>query len=386
MKNEKAATFLKKCIEYYSPSGKEKEYSEFLGRFLEKSNFSVKFDEVGNLIAHKGEGKPIILLVSHMDTIPGLLPVIIKEGKIFGRGAVDCKASLAAMVFSIANFNFQEIKKGKIIFAGIVREEDSLIGIEEFLKQDIEPDYAIFGEPTNINQICIGYKGRIAINIKIFTKAGHVASSWQYSNSIEIAFEIWQIIKDICNNLNKELIQDVKGQQNYYQMVIPTISVISGGTLTNVVPSESTIKVDIRFPPGVSSQKILLNIRNDILKFKDSYIKKEDKDFKFEEEITSQIEGFEIEGNELIVGAMRWAIFNKLNQKPIIIKKTGTTFINQIGIQYKIPSITYGPGNPKLEHTDDEYIEIEDYFNAIEIYAKFISKLFDNYHKKNIRT
>ena len=167
MENEEAKTFLKNCIEHYSPSGKEKEYSEFLERFLKKFNFTVKYDEVGNLIAHKGFGKPVLLLVSHMDTIPGLLPVIEKDGKIFGRGAVDCKSSLAAMVYSITHFNLQEKKNGKIIFAGIVREEDSLIGIDEFLKQDIDPDFAVFGEPTNINQICIGYKGRIAISLKI---------------------------------------------------------------------------------------------------------------------------------------------------------------------------------------------------------------------------
>ena len=383
MEDEEAKTFLKKCIEYYSPSGEEREYSEFLGSFLKKFDFSVKFDDAGNLIAQKGVGKPVLLLVSHMDTIPGLLPVIEKDGKIFGRGAVDCKSSLAAMVYSITHFNFQEIKKGKIIFAGIVREEDSLIGIDEFLKQDIKPDYAVFGEPTNINQICIGYKGRIAISLKISTKTGHVASSWQYCNSIEIALEIWQIIKDVCNSLNKELLHDSESPQNYYQIVIPTISVISGGTLTNVVPAECTISIDIRFPPEVSSQKILLELRNNILKFKDSYKKKENKSLSFEEKILSQIEGFEIEGNEIIVGALRWAIFKTLEQKPILIKKTGTTFINQIGIQYEVPSITYGPGNPRLEHTDDEYIEIEEYYKAIEIYAKFISKLFNNYHKKN---
>ncbi len=383
MENKEAKTFLKNCIEHYSPSGKEKEYSEFLGRFLQKFDFCVKFDNVGNLIAHKGVGNPLLLLVSHMDTIPGFLPIIEKDGKIFGRGTIDCKSSLAAMVYSITHFNFQEIKNGQIIFAGIVREEDSLIGINEFLKQNINPDFAVFGEPTNINQICIGYKGRIAISLKISTKTGHVASSWQYCNSIEIALEIWQIIKKICNRLNIELMQDVESQQKYYYMVIPTISVISGGKLTNVVPAECIIKIDVRFPSEISSQKILQDIRNDILEFKDLLKKNDNKEFEFEEEILSQIEGFEIGGNEIIVGALRWAIFNTLKQKPILIKKTGTTFINQIGIQYKIPSITYGPGNPKLEHTEDEYIVIEEYYEAIEIYTKFISKLFDNYHKKN---
>ncbi|MFX1276050.1 MAG: M20/M25/M40 family metallo-hydrolase [Promethearchaeota archaeon] len=383
MVNEDAKAFLKKCIEYYSPSGQEREYSEFLAKFLEKFGFNVEIDKVGNLIAKKGTGKPVLLLSSHIDTIPGLLPVIEKEGKIYGRGAVDCKASLAAMVYSITNYEFEGKNKGKIIFGGIVQEEDSLIGIEEFLKYDINPDYAIFGEPTDLNQICIGYKGRLCLSLKITTKAGHVACSWQFDNAIEIALEIWNIVKKTCNILNEKHIRFSNEQKKYFQMIIPTLSVISGGLLTNVVPSECNIKIDIRFPPDITSNEILSNLNDSINLFKHSHKSNQNKEFMIQEEILSQIEGFEIKGNELIVGALRWAIYNTIKQKPVLIKKTGTTFINQIGIQYKIPSITYGPGNPKLEHTDEEFIEVEDYLKAIEIYSKFISKVFENYQKKH---
>ena len=48
-----------------------------------------------------------------------------------------------------------------------------------------------------------------------------------------------------------------------------------------------------------------------------------------------------------------------------------------------IPSITYGPGDPKLEHTDNDFIELEEYYKSIEIYSKFYSKFFEIYHKSN---
>lgn len=382
MGNEEIVSFLRTCIEYYSPSGEEKEYSEFLARFLEKFNFRVEFDKVGNLIAQKGTGKPTLLFVSHLDTIPGMLPVMEKEGKIFGRGAVDCKASLAAMVYSLAHYELNENDEGTFIFAGIVREEDSLIGIEEFLKHDIAPNFAIFGEPTAINQVCIGYKGRLCFSVKISTKTGHVACSWQYGNAIEIAMEIWQIIKKLCIDMTQQLFPPSNDQKKYFYMILPTLSIISGGTLNNVVPSECTITIDIRFPPGIISHDLASKIHNEIFKFKECYFKNENKEFTLEENGISKIEGFEIQGNEIIVGALRWAIYNTMKQKPVLIKKTGTTFINQIGIQYNIPSITYGPGNPRLEHTDEEFIDIEEYLKAIEIYSKFIFKIFENYHKK----
>ncbi|MFX1444936.1 MAG: M20/M25/M40 family metallo-hydrolase, partial [Promethearchaeota archaeon] len=186
-----ATDFLKECLEIYSPSGQEKKFSEFLATYLKKHDFTVNFDKVGNIIAEKGSGKPVLLLGSHLDTIPGELPVFEKDGKLYGRGAVDCKPSLASIVYSIAKYDFSKISGGKIIFTGIVREEDSLIGIEQIFKSDIHADCAIFGEPTKNNQICIGYKGRICIGFRVLTESGHVASSWQYINAIEVSLEIW---------------------------------------------------------------------------------------------------------------------------------------------------------------------------------------------------
>ncbi|MHA1291476.1 MAG: M20/M25/M40 family metallo-hydrolase [Promethearchaeota archaeon] len=380
--NDEALDLLRKSIGFYSPSGEEKAFSNFLGNFLKKNGFKVNFDSVGNLIAEKGKGKPILLLVSHLDTIPGELPVIEKDGKIFGRGAVDCKSSLAAMVYSISKYDFEGENAGKIIFSGIVREEDSLIGIEEFIKLKINPDCAIFGEPTKINQICIGYKGRICIGFRSLSQPGHVANSWQYINAIEICLQIWNIIKGVCWQLT-EMYCERNKKTKYFSQIIPTLTIISGGELTNCVPSECIIQIDIRFPPNVRGDSILDEIRRSVLNFKEVYQKQSKLEFKIQENISSLIEGFEVKGDELIIGALRWAIFKTIKEKPKLIKKTGTTFINTIGMHYGIPSITYGPGDPKLEHTNNEFIVIDEYLKTIEIYLKFFKKFFELYKKKN---
>lgn len=381
--NNEAKNFLKRCLEIYSPSGQEKEFSEFIASFLKDHGFKVTFDNVGNVIAEKGSGKPTLLLVSHLDTIPGELPVIVKNGKLYGRGAVDCKPSLAAMVFSIAKYDIDQINAGNIIFAGIVHEEDSLIGIEQFIKSDIQPDCAIFGEPTKINQICIGYKGRICIGFRVLTEPGHVASSWQYTNAVEVNLEIWKVIKGVCWQLN-ETYCPKESRLKYYNQIIPNLTIISGGKITNSIPSECIIQVDIRFPPTIKAEIILKNLRQKILDFKHVYENQTKRKIQIQENISSTIEGFEAEGDEMIIGALRWAIFNTINQKPKLIKKTGTTFINLIGLCYKIPSITYGPGDPKLEHTDNEFIDLNDFSKSIEVYSKFYTKFFEIYQRKNL--
>ncbi|TFG26766.1 MAG: M20/M25/M40 family metallo-hydrolase [Promethearchaeota archaeon] len=379
---EDAKDFLKRCLEFYSPSGQEKEFSEFIAAYLEHHDFLVNFDKVGNILAKKGIGEPIILLVSHLDTISGELPVIEKDGKLYGRGAVDCKPSLAAMVYSIAHYDFNQLNKGTIIFGGIIREEDSLIGINEFIKSNITPNYAIFGEPTKVNQICIGYKGRICIGFRILTESGHVASSWQYVNAIEVGLEIWNIIKGVCWQLNETYCLK-EPNLKYFNQIIPNLTVITGGMLTNCIPSECIVQVDIRFPPNITAEFILEKLRQKIIDFKHVYENQIAKRIQIQENVSSLIEGFEVDGENMIIGALRWAIFNTCNEKPKLIKKTGTTFINMIGIHYGIPSITYGPGDPKLEHTVNEFIDINEFLTSIKIYSRFYTKFFELYHNKS---
>ena len=379
--DEKARDFLKRCIEYYSPSGEEKEFSEFLADYLKNNGFSVNFDNVGNLIAEKGKGEPFLLLISHLDTIPGELSIKEEDGKIYGRGAVDCKPSLAAMIYSISQYDFDKENACKVVFAGIIREEDSLIGIEELIKSDITPDCAIYGAPTNMNQICIGYKGRIGIGFRVLAESGHVYSSWEYVNPIEVALEVWKMIKGVCWHLTESLCP--KNEKiKYYNMIIPNLTIISGGHITNCIPSECVIQVDIRFPPMIDPQKILEEIRKSVIGFKRAYQDQCKIKFLIQENISSFVDGFEIDRNNPLVGAMRWSIFKILNEKSKVIKRTGTTFINAIAINYKIPSITYGPGDPKLEHTDEEFIEIDEYLKSINIYLKFFDKYSEMYHKK----
>ena len=110
--NDYAVQFLTRLLEIYSPSGKEKEVGAFIADEMRKLGFRVKVDEVGNVIGEVGAGKPEILLCGHMDTVPGYIPVRAVDGKLYGRGAVDAKASLAAMVLAASSV-VGEVSSGK---------------------------------------------------------------------------------------------------------------------------------------------------------------------------------------------------------------------------------------------------------------------------------
>ena len=89
-------------------------------------------DSAGNLIAIKGAGDPKIMLCGHMDTVPGEIPVMVKDGYIYGRGASDAKAALIAMLFAASEFRKQ---RGTVIFSAVVDEEGNATGVKQTRKE-----------------------------------------------------------------------------------------------------------------------------------------------------------------------------------------------------------------------------------------------------------
>ncbi|MHA1753963.1 MAG: M20/M25/M40 family metallo-hydrolase, partial [Candidatus Odinarchaeia archaeon] len=86
--------FLKELIKIYSPHGNEETASEFIYGTLKKLGFNTVKTPIGNVIGQIGEGKPVIFLCGHMDTVKGELPFKVTDNKIYGRGAVDAKSPL----------------------------------------------------------------------------------------------------------------------------------------------------------------------------------------------------------------------------------------------------------------------------------------------------
>ena len=100
---------LKQLVETYSPSHNEDNAVQFFINELEQFGIQcIHVDEVGNAIGKIGNGNLNIYLIGHIDTVPGNLPVILENGKLFGRGSVDAKGCLCA--FAKAASKFKESK------------------------------------------------------------------------------------------------------------------------------------------------------------------------------------------------------------------------------------------------------------------------------------
>ncbi|MGN6628920.1 MAG: M20/M25/M40 family metallo-hydrolase [Candidatus Nitrosocosmicus sp.] len=253
-----AIELLKNSLEIYSPSRSETKIANFLKDVCLDLGFEqANIDSVGNIVATKGTGDPIILLCGHMDTVPGIVPVRSDGNYIYGRGASDAKAPLIAMLLSAADFPKQN---GTIIFAGVVDEEGNATGIKNLVKdKNLNPHYAIFGEPSGIDNITISYKGRLEIRLLCdVLNSAHASAPWISLNAIEEIYTIWNDLKKALDSSSAGIIKHKADSISY------SVTEINGGLSHNVTPQKCRMTIDIRIPTNSSC--------DDILKLIDNYI------------------------------------------------------------------------------------------------------------------
>jgi len=359
--NEYAVRLLTRMLEIYSPSGKEEAIANFIAKEMENLGFKVRKDRVGNVIGEIGHGHPAILLCGHMDTVTGFLPVKIEDSRLYGRGASDAKAPMAAMIVAASAFVNKE-NSGRIIVAGVVDEEGTSKGVKNLVEEGIQADYAIFGEPSGVDKITIGYRGNLRLRITCKTAGGHSAAHWLYENAIDKALEVWQEIKKIHFSSEKR-------ESNFYN-VDYCMTKISGGSGGSIVPSRCQINIDIRIPPPLSTTQVLEEVRKSLIEYQKVNPRVSTKLI-----VEDSVEPFEANPRSPLVQALSRAIREVRRKTPVLLRKTGTGDMNIFGKVMSVPVVTYGPGDATLSHTENEHIHLQEYLDGIEIIKRAISHL-----------
>ena len=372
--SEQAVRFLTNLLGIYSPSGKEGDAGNFLESEMKKMGFDVGIDAIGNVIGVVGEGDPVIFLCGHMDTVAGHLPLRIDEGKIFARGAVDAKGPLAAMIIAADAAGKEPRFKGKILVAAVVEEEATSRGVKHLITQGITANYAIFGEPSGVENVTIGYKGQIQLRIVIKTETGHASTPWLYDNSLEKAIELWEQIK------NASSYPSLDPSASPYNAVTACLVKLVGGRATSVVPFEAEMNLDIRVPIQFSTSQVFEQIQKIINKYQTANQK-----VILKATVLDTVEPFEVNKASPLVHVLSSSVRKVLNKPAMLLHKTGTGDMNILGKAMNLPIVTYGPGDSHLDHTLDEHIKINEYLNAIEVYKETILRLSELYNNKNGR-
>lgn len=364
--NPKHLELLLNLVKIYSPSKKEDEIRNYIERLLrgELEADNVHVDSAGNVVAIYDGTEPTVLLSSHMDTVPGELPVRFDGERIFGRGASDAKGPLSAFMYSAFLLKRRERFPLKLIVTATSDEEGEGTGIKELPRTlrelGILPKFAVFGEPGNADAITIAYKGRIGLLLIISSKERH-ASVPAGENPIESAINVLNALKEYERaNISRSSFFSIS--------VEPTV--MRCGEAHNVIPEKCELFLDVRLPPGKDPEQVLSELIGIISKSTSS---------KFDFHVKESVKPYQANISSPLINAFKEAILEVTAKEARLLRKTGTGEMNVFAGEFGIPVITYGPGEAKLSHTANEYIFVRDYELAIEVIRKALWLLYKNF-------
>lgn len=362
-----AVKMLEKALRLYTPSLSERPMAEFLADKCDDLGFEdIRIDEVGNLIARKGSGSPTVMLCGHMDVVPGKVRVRRDGDWLYGRGASDAKAPLMAMLFAAASASEGG---GTVVFVGAVDEEGNAAGIKNLAKTEPQADYAVFGEPSGTGRITIAYKGRLAISLRVAVgSSSHASAPWLSKNAIEES-------TFFARGLRERLEGGQEGRSKG-MLLTAAVTMVSGGTSHNVTPGECETTFDIRIPVDMDCKSVEQRIATAVREMS------EERGVEAFYSILDETEPFEAPHGSAIARALTLAAMDVEGARPEMIRKTGTGDMNVLGNRWKIPVVTYGPGDPHEAHTKDEKVSIEEYLRGIEILKGALVHLKRIHHKR----
>ncbi|MFH1319509.1 MAG: YgeY family selenium metabolism-linked hydrolase [Bacteroidota bacterium] len=375
---------LSKLIKIKSLSRGEKEVQLELKRQMEEANFDeVKIDPLGNVIGRIGNGKKILAIDGHMDTVdvgnPGNWDFDpfsgeIKDGYVHGRGTVDQEGGPAAFVTTgriLKELGFD--KDVTVYFTGTVMEEDcDGLCWKYIIEEDkIKPDFAISTEPTNCN-IYRGHRGRMEIEVTFRGISAHGSAPERGRNAIYMASRASLEIEKLNERLRTDEFLG-KGSVTISEFV-------TGSPSLCAVADYAKIHLDRRLTWGETKESAVAEIEG-IVKNMDAKVEvlyyEEDAYTGLKYGMEKYYPTWKIPEDHIAV-TTGVEVYKKLfNSNPKVDKWVFSTNGVTINGLYGIPTIGFGPGNEELAHAPNEKVPVDELVKASAFYAAYAYKIAD---------
>ncbi len=354
----------------------ETEIAAFVEQWLRDRGIHVTRDPVlpgrDNLIARVAgsPGAPTVLFDVHLDTVPAAGMSIdpfaakIDSGRLYGRGACDVKASLAAMLVAVARRSrgLGERAAG-VVLACTVDEEYTHRGSSRLAASAHGTDLAIVAEPTSLDLVD-RHKGATRWMIRTHGVACHSSSPDRGVNAIYAMADVVHSLRTYADQLAHSAPDPVLGP--------PSLSVgrIEGGRSVNIVPDRCSIEIDRRLIPGERPSDAIGAVDQFLKVYLDPRVV-----YEFDPpwvEMPALEPGFETHSAR--IEAIRAAVARAAGRRP---KTRGVPFGTDAGpLGAKgLPCLVFGPGDIAQAHTADEWVDLDQTRQAAEAYHEILVEL-----------
>jgi LysW-gamma-L-lysine carboxypeptidase len=347
---------LQGLLEHYSPTGEEAGAANYLVGVMGESGFSAAIDEAGNAVGVIGNGPKDILLLGHIDTVPGLITVHRQGDLLYGRGAVDAKGPLACFVSAASAVGVQPGWRVTVI--GAVGEEGDSPGARYLCKSYLPPEMVIIGEPSSWDHVTLGYKGSLWAEYTLSQALSHTAG--RSGSACEGAVAVWNQLVEMAADYNAP-------HERVFDQLTPTLRAMNSST--DGFYETARLKIGLRVPLGLSYSELQSKLDN----------LAESGELKLGEYTPP----YRADKNTPLVRAFLAGI-RAAGGQPAFCLKTGTSDMNLAGLAWNCPSVAYGPGDSNLDHTPEEHILISEYMKGIEVLTYALERLMQEETSKEV--
>ncbi len=349
MTNTAKAKTLIELVKKYSPSGQESDAVDYLINRMQELGFTRAYkDEVGNAIGVMGEDQKQVVLLGHIDTVPGEIETRIEGDLFYGRGSVDAKGSLSTFVDAVASLG-RERSGWQFVVIGAIDEERDSIGARHIVDQ-YHPDFAIIGEPSRWDRVTLGYKG--SASAKVIARREMVHSARADETASEAAFAIWGRIRAWVDEFNAD-------KERAFEQIL--VSLRGMGSGDDGFETWASLDIGARLPVTLGPEAWYAQLEQ--LSAPETM-----------ERVGFAIPAYRAERNTPLVRAFLKGI-RATGGKPGFVVKTGTADVNIVAPVWGCPAVVYGPGDSNLDHTPNEHISLVEYGQAVDVLTTALKTL-----------
>lgn len=365
------------------PEFLERRLSDYLVAFFQRLGVEHRRLEVAegraNVIAHfePAASETTILFDAHQDTVPvdGMtidpFDPIVRNGRVYGRGACDVKGGMAAMLAAFARLvKDRPARAARVVMSCTCDEEATSLGVNDLVRLWTEPgrsepdsespflrppDVAVVSEPTELN-VVVAHRGATRWKIRTRGRACHSSVPSEGVNAIYRMAKVVSCLEEFSDRL--------PGLVPPHPLCGPaTLSVgrIEGGVSVNTVPDACTIEIDRRVIPGEDGLAVIAQV--------ESFLR----------------ERLDVDFEMLPPWLVGTALSDEKNSRWAEMLLTHVTAVagprRKIGVPYGthasridaagVPSVVFGPGSIDQAHTKDEWIAVDELEQAAEVYYRF---------------
>ncbi len=356
-----------------SPGGAgEGEIAGYFARVFEALGLEVDLIESkpGRLSAvgiWRGSGGGRSLMINgHADTVgvEGMespFSPVIRDGRLFGRGAHDMKGSLASTVGAVKALKDTGTNlRGDLVIAAVCDEEYGSMGTEDLLKR-YRTDAAIVTEPTNLG-ICLAHKGFTWVEVETSGKAAHGS---RFEEGVDAILRMGRVLHEL-----ESLEQRLRNGPAHPLVGPPSMhaAMIQGGTGLSTYAALCSLKIERRTVPGETAESALEQIQEII-----SRLSAQDSSFSGDAGIFFSRDPFEVSREAPIVGVVARAAENVLGRIPDYVGDTPWMDAALLAAE-GIETVILGPIG-KGEHSTEEWVDLQ----SVEDLAAILALAIEDY-------